>query len=91
MASLSRDSSLHAAVSSGLPAGTNSKPGGGVFLVVIYVVVSAVVTLARKIRIIPEIRASFSCLYSQQAQSMSDVWLFLVELVWQQSLRAQAP
>lgn len=35
MASFSRDISLQAAVSWGLPMGTNSNPGGGVFSVVI--------------------------------------------------------
>lgn len=34
MAPFSRESSLQAVVSAGLPMGTNSKPGGGVFFVV---------------------------------------------------------
>lgn len=36
IASLARDISLQAVVSSGFPIGTNSKPGGGVLSVVIY-------------------------------------------------------
>jgi hypothetical protein len=54
-------------------------------------VVSAVITLVRKSRILPEIQASSSCLYFRQTRNMSDAWLSLVELAWQQSPRAQAP
>ena len=78
MASFSRDISLHRVVSSGLPMGTNAKPGGGSLSTVICEVsvrygVYSPASLSAGDSDLPDSRAASSCSCSRRTQSMPGV------------------